>query len=138
MDTIDGYGKNASPCPSEPLWLQGTLILDKPRDLVIPDCQCRTPWTGGNHRLRRTAKVDDCKLSPRFHTILKKPGYTGTGECCLKRWAKKELNFFWYSCQYLKFDRSIDMIWRSKPGHFLIAKEYKARATCNLLGSLKK
>ena len=23
------------------------------------------------------------------------------------------------SCQYLKFDRSIDMIWRSKPGHSL-------------------
>jgi hypothetical protein len=46
MDTIDGYGKNASPCPSEPLWLQGTLILDKPRDLVIPDCQGRTPWAG--------------------------------------------------------------------------------------------
>jgi hypothetical protein len=46
MDTIDGYGKNASLCPSEPLWLQGTLILDKPRDLVIPDCQGRTPWAG--------------------------------------------------------------------------------------------
>ena len=73
-DVIDGYGKNASPCPSEPLWLQGTLILEKPRDLVIPDCQSRTPWTGGNHRLRRTAKVDDCKLSLRFHKSSKKTG----------------------------------------------------------------
>jgi hypothetical protein len=41
-------------------------------------------------------------------------------------------------CQYIKSDKSIDMIWRPKPGHFLIAKEYKAWATCNLFGSLKK
>ena len=59
-DVIDGYGKNASPCPSEPLWLQGTLILDKPRDLVIPDCQSRTPWAGvttGYAELQRSMTV---------------------------------------------------------------------------------
>jgi hypothetical protein len=28
MDDIDGYGKSASPCPSDiKLWLQGALIL---------------------------------------------------------------------------------------------------------------
>ena len=45
-EIIDGYGKNASPCPSKPLWLQGTLILDRTEDLVIPACQSRTPWAG--------------------------------------------------------------------------------------------
>jgi hypothetical protein len=72
MDTIDGYGKNASPC----LWLQGTLILDKPRDLVIPDCQGRTSWAGGTTgyaELQRSMTVSS-HLSLRFHINLKKPG----------------------------------------------------------------
>ena len=28
------------------LWLQGTLILENPRDLVIPACQSRALWAG--------------------------------------------------------------------------------------------
>ena len=48
MDVIDGSLQSASPCPPELLilWLQGTLILETSRDLVIPDCQSRAPWTG--------------------------------------------------------------------------------------------
>jgi hypothetical protein len=47
MDVIDGSLESASPCPSEnKLWLQGTLILGMPRDLVIPVCQTRAPWAG--------------------------------------------------------------------------------------------
>ena len=40
IGSIDGSLESASPCPPEnKLWLQGTLILAVPRDLVIPDCQ---------------------------------------------------------------------------------------------------
>ena len=46
------------------------------------------------------------------------------------------------SCQDVKPDKTIDMIWRCKPGHFpianLIAKVYEAWATCSLFGSLKR
>jgi len=44
---IDGSLESASPCPSESkLWLQDTLILGVPRDIVIPDCQDRVLWAG--------------------------------------------------------------------------------------------
>ena len=98
MDTIDGYGKNASPCPSEPLWLQGTLILERPGDLVIPDCQSRTPWAGvttGYAELQNSMTVTLTSVSCKTQENRAK---TGMEECCLKRWVKKELNSFWYSC----------------------------------------
>ena len=47
MDVIDGSLQSATPVrPNSLLWLQGTLILETSRDLVIPDCQSRAPWTG--------------------------------------------------------------------------------------------
>ena len=110
MDTIDGYGKNASPCPSEPLWLQGTLILERPGDLVIPDCQSRTPWAGvttGYAELQNSMTVTLTSVSCKTQENRAK---TGMEECCLKRWVKKELNSFWYSCQDLNFHESKDMI----------------------------
>ena len=111
MDTIDGYGKNASPCPSEPLWLQGTLILERPGDLVIPDCQSRTPWAGvttGYAELQNSMTVTLTSVSCKTQENRAK---TGMEECCLKRWVKKELNSFWYSCHYLNFPKPLDMIW---------------------------
>jgi hypothetical protein len=113
MDTIDGYGKNASPCPSEPLWLQGTLILERPGDLVIPDCQSRTPWAGvttGYAELQNSMTVTLTSVSCKTQENRAK---TGMEECCLKRWVKKELNSFWYSCQDVKFGESLGMMWRS-------------------------
>jgi len=47
MDVIDGSLQSATPVrPNSILWLQGTLILEASRDLVIPACQSRALWTG--------------------------------------------------------------------------------------------
>ena len=47
MDVIDGSLQSATPVrPNSLLWLQGTLILETSRDLVIPACQSRVLWTG--------------------------------------------------------------------------------------------
>jgi hypothetical protein len=45
----------------------------------------------GNHRLRRTVKVDDCKLSLRFHINLKKTGLNRHGGVLSKKRGKKRV-----------------------------------------------
>ena len=50
--------------PNSLLWLQGTLILETSRDLVIPDCQSRARWTGvttcyAEHRIPETGMVQN-------------------------------------------------------------------------------
>ena len=47
MDIIDGSVKNATLSVRIPkIWLQGALILENSRDLVIPACQGRAIWAG--------------------------------------------------------------------------------------------
>ena len=46
--------------PKPPIWLQGTLILSINRDLVIPDCQSRTSWTGDSTSYAGLQKAYDC------------------------------------------------------------------------------
>ena len=42
------------------------------------------------------------------------------------------------ACQDVKPDKTIDMIWRCKPGHFLIAEEDEVWIICTLFESLKR
>jgi hypothetical protein len=85
--------------PNFSLWLQGALILATAGDLVIPECQRRTLSDGVYHRLRRALNIRKRQRSFWFTKVLKKPAQNGTGECCLKKRWKKDLTFFWCSCQ---------------------------------------
>ncbi len=99
--------------PKLPIWLQGTLILYTNRDLVIPACQSRTPWTGGSTSYAGLQKAYDCIGSFRFYKLQKKPVQSGPGECCPKKVKKKSLVFFWYSCHYVKIRHNSYMFWKS-------------------------
>ena len=104
MDVIDGSLESASPCPSEnQLWLQGTLILAVPRDLVIPVCQDRALWAG----------VTTCYAELRIsETVMAKTGSlkiyqnrlrSAQGNCCLGNVENFYLTLFWYSPTYRYF-----------------------------------
>jgi len=68
MDAIDGSRQSAHPVRSNSLlWLQGTLILEISRDLVIPVCQSRALRAGfttcyTEHRITETAMVETSSL----------------------------------------------------------------------------
>jgi hypothetical protein len=65
MDVIDGSLQSAHLVrPNSLLWLQGTLIPEVSRDLVIPACQSRALWTGfttcyAEHRIPETVMVEN-------------------------------------------------------------------------------
>lgn len=62
----------------------------------------------GNHRLRRTAKVDDCKLAPRFRINLKKTGLNRHGGVLSKKMGKKRVEFFLVLLPLYVIDKVID------------------------------
>ena len=75
------------------LWLQGALILENSRDLVIPECQSRTSWTGFftcNAKIRISKNVI-VKLS-----LLEflKPGFDRNGGVLPKKKVNYYLDFF--------------------------------------------
>jgi len=98
MDVIDGYGKSASPCPSETTHMaprySDPMVY---RDLVLPDCQSRTPWTWVSTSYAGLQKAYVCNRYFRFNKIQKKPAQSWQAECCQKKSEKKCLTIFWYS-----------------------------------------
>ena len=82
--------QECQPCPPDHrLWLQGTLINEKEKDLVIPDCQSRALWRRfttcyAELRISKTAMVETGLIK-----FWKKPDRTVQDECCLKKLKKK-------------------------------------------------
>ena len=109
VDVTDGYVKSASPCPSEP-----KIMAPRYSDPRKSERSCHTSLPDSGimgrvyHPLRRTSNIQNCDCSARFNKTQKKPVWTGTGECCLKKGRHWALIFFWYSLQYLEISENED------------------------------